>query len=633
MPTKEQYEKQKLKKENIRLSELIENSLDKTRHLFGEIFDLQTFFDYHTIAKNSDDLCRISGKSLNKDELKYYKELSTTHAKYITDFYHLPKTKKIYEQFKELTTERKNEYYNCFRDCFDIMARSYNVDCFLIALEWNRNPEDCFYLPRRENFMNMETIDGEKVNIVADAQEYIDGKLDFCFVSMPQRCGKTTWGLFVHSLLIMKNLEKSIFGVGHSSTLVKHFYSLVLQLYSDNKTYRFFEIFSGHKLFKQNAEDYTIDIDKAHSFSNFTFRSIDGNITGSTEASLAAYLDDLIKEQNEIINPDIADKIWSKVNTLILGRMKNKVRLYGTATLWGENCPFTRLIEEIKKYIEIGYMKAERIRIRLFAWCNSKGESQFNYKYDLGFDTNYFKKIELSLGETDYALYSSMYLATPIPREGRPFEKVVFYKQNEILEKEKKGEKPFIFSATDVATATGGDYLANGYFKYFASSPDIIYFIDILYSKKGSDYTIPIIMRKHIEYKVERSELEEKEAKVDKKYNYGIAWEIKKVIDSSGIICHTDVHSASGLDSKISRIHAYEDVIKGIPNTRGYIIKFLHPEERTSHSDYNLAMKHLKIYSYKKNTKDDFPDMLSQALFYCLRIEPKKELKTYRIKF
>ena len=80
--------------------------------------------------------------------------------------------------------------------------------------------------------------------------------------------------------------------------------------------------FSGHSIARKNADYFQIDIDKPKGMPNLVFRSIDSSVTGTVEGGLFMYVDDLIKEANEVINTEIADNIWTKFNIMVLGRMK-----------------------------------------------------------------------------------------------------------------------------------------------------------------------------------------------------------------------------------------------------------------------------------------------------------------------
>ena len=89
------------------------------------------------------------------------------------------------------------------------------------------------------------------------------------------------------------------------------------------------------------------------------------------------------------------------------------------------------------------------------------------------------------------------------------------------MKKYEKKKKPYIVSAVDVAVAKGGDYFAQGFFYVFEKRREV-YLLDVIYSNKGTDYTLPLSARKLIYHNVERVEFEEKEGALNKDVNYGV---------------------------------------------------------------------------------------------------------------
>ena len=69
---------------------------------------------------------------------------------------------------------------------FELNKKTYlymaqdDFDSYCVYLEWNREPQKKFYLPRRKVLYP----------IVQDLQDLADGKIDFLGVSMPPRTGK-----------------------------------------------------------------------------------------------------------------------------------------------------------------------------------------------------------------------------------------------------------------------------------------------------------------------------------------------------------------------------------------------------------------------------------------------------------
>lgn len=600
-------------------SRVISNKLREMNGFNGEIRSEEDIKNCRDIGKACEEIIKYRDSiKISEEEKWLYYEIMMRYTGYVKEYYLMPKEKKDKGLIDRIKNKRVNEsleeydmrlieYDRAIRDCFDIRARQYELDSYLIALEWNRKAESRFYLPRRECLMNLEDINGEKFSIVQDLQDLIDGKLDILSESMPQRTGKSRLSLFALSLMAFKDLEKSIFGVGHSSGLIDDFYNEIIAIYEDTKTYRAFDIFKNHIIQHKDSDKHTIDIDRRKGISNFIFRSIDGNITGSAEASLCMYSDDLIKDQSEVINKDIADKIWSKFNVLVLGRMKENIPLLYVGTLWGENCPLSRLIDEYST------LNNERYRFRQIAWHNSKGESQFNYKYNLGFTTEHFKRLERTMAESDYALWCAMYESDPISREGRPFSELKYYTNLPSIEPD------LVCFGCDVAVSAGGDYWSMP-IGYVYEKEREIYIEDVVYSNKGTDYTIPKSVEMIIKHKVQSGEFEEKEGALNKRANYGVADTVIRLLKKNGYRCNISCHSASGLKSKKSRIMSCRSEILGIDTDYSYKIYFKDKSIRQGNTEYANFIKHIRNWSeddsMQKRQIDDGVDSLSILVTY-----------------
>lgn len=611
-------------------SKIVTELLRSMNGFDGEIGNISEVIKCRDIGLACEEIIRYRNSiNISDEEYELYKTIMFRYTGYVKEHYLAPISGKKEQLMYKLKNKNSNitieeherkviEYNKAIRDCFDIRARQFELDSYLIALEWNRNPENRFYLPRRECLMNLEDINGEKFSIVQDLQDLIDGKLDVLSESMPQRTGKSRLSLFALSLLAFKNLEKSIFGVGHSSGLIDDFYNEIIAIYEDTKTYRAFDIFKNHIIQHKDSDKHTIDIDRRKGISNFIFRSIDGNITGSAEASLCMYSDDLIKDQSEVINKDIADKIWSKFNVLVLGRMKESIPLLYVGTLWGENCPLSRLIDEY------GKLNNERYRFRQIAWHNSKGESQFNYKYNLGFTTEHFKRLERTMAESDYALWCAMYESDPISREGRPFSELKYY--TELPNR----EPDFKCFGCDVAVSSGGDYWSMP-IGYVYEKEREIYIEDIVYSNKGTDYTIPKSVEMIIKHRVDSGEFEEKEGALNKRANYGVADTINRLLKKNGYRCNIGCHSASGLKSKKSRILSCRSEILGIETDYSYKIYFKDKSIRQGNTEYSNFIKHIRNWSdddaMQKKQIDDGVDSLSMLITYNIDNHKQKARK------
>ena len=71
---------------------------------------------------------------------------------------------------------------------YDTRARFGDFRAYCIALEWKRPIDKQFFLPRKRIL--------EKHGLIQAMQDVADGKLDFLFVSLAPRVGKSSLGLF-----------------------------------------------------------------------------------------------------------------------------------------------------------------------------------------------------------------------------------------------------------------------------------------------------------------------------------------------------------------------------------------------------------------------------------------------------
>ena len=193
-----------------------------------------------------------------------------------------------------------------------LMDAKVDFDSFLLYLEFNRPVGERFYLPRRKVLRP----------IVNAFQEVADGKLDLLTVSQPKRSGKSTLGMWFILFRAGNAPNGSSICSGAGDMLVKSFYNGMLDVLTQRDKYLYYDIFPEAILASTNADEKTINLKEKKRFATITCRPIDGQITGSTEATPDGliYLDDCVKNEEEAINRDRLDFLWDKIRGDILGR-------------------------------------------------------------------------------------------------------------------------------------------------------------------------------------------------------------------------------------------------------------------------------------------------------------------------
>ena len=191
------------------------------------------------------------------------------------------------------------EFHELRRDIFTSLA-FYDFDSYLIALEWDRKPEQRFYQPRRR-----------VLKTAVDAyQDLEDDKLDELFVSQPPRTGKSTPSIFAVTWKIGKDSESSNLYSAYSDKITTSFYNGCLEAINDKVAYRWGDIFHGHTLASTNGKDLTFDLDRKKHYPSVTARSIHGTLNGSCDASGWLLSDDLVSGIDEALSADRLASLW-----------------------------------------------------------------------------------------------------------------------------------------------------------------------------------------------------------------------------------------------------------------------------------------------------------------------------------
>ena len=127
---------------------------------------------------------------------------------------------------------------------------------YLLALEWNRDPDRKFFPPRRKVLKPL----------VDDLQDLADGKIDFLGISLPPRVGKSTLCIFFMTWIMGRRPDVANVMSGHSDKLTDGFYRELLAILTDNTQYLWGEIFPNVPIVNTSSKNETIDLDKSKRF-------------------------------------------------------------------------------------------------------------------------------------------------------------------------------------------------------------------------------------------------------------------------------------------------------------------------------------------------------------------------------
>lgn len=468
-------------------------------------------------------------------------------------------------------------------------AQNYQVDSGLLYLEKNRIPKEQFYEPRRNVFLQH--------NIIGSLQDLMDDKLDIFALSVPPGCGKSTLEDFFLSLVGGWFPNDFNLSSAHSSILTRSLYDGVLEIINDPVEYTWHEIFPNVEIQGTNAKETTVNLERNGRFKTWTFRSIDGSLTGATRCNRFLTADDLVSGIEEALNKNRLDTLWTKVVNDLRSRRLEGCKEFYIATRWSVHDPIGKLQQL--------YAGNPRARFIAVPALDENGKSNFLFTVN-GFSEKYFNDAKESMDEISY---NCLYQQQPVEREGL------------LLPPDKL--KRFFFSKEDVPDGCADEYIiipdkdADAIWAVcdtkdkgtdFESLPiayqygDKFFFPDVVFDDT-TDYDIldrktADILVRHNPHKI-RFESN----------NVGnrVAHNIQKMITGK---CRAEIETKPTSANKETKILVNSD----------YIAKhfyFLHPSQYKAKSDYGLFMANVTTYTTRaKVPHDDGIDSLAMMAEY-----------------
>lgn len=451
----------------------------------------------------------------------------------------------------------------------------YDFDAFLMYIEWNRNPDNRFYLPRRKTLMPM----------VKAFQAVNDGKVDLLTVSQPKRTGKTSLGLLFVLFRAGQNPGGSSICSGAGNDLVKSFYTGCLDILQKPEEYLYYDVFPNARLVATNADEKTIHLEKKKRFATITCRSIDGALTGSTEATPAGvlYLDDLVSDEVEANNRNRLDTLWDKVRGDLLGRRLEGCPIVAQGTRYSLYDPLGRL-QEIAPTMGWRTMVIERPALDPIT-------DESNFEVTLHgkkmFTTEYYRK--------ERELVSSLQWAAQFQQE--PFEaKGLLFPEDELnryFELPADKDPDTIIAACDTAEG-GGDSVMLGIAYIYGED---VFLVDCVFDNSTPEHTKPQCAKKLVEHKVVSCVFESNNA------GTYYARDVEELMKSMG--GRTSIRTKRTISNKQTRIELSSD----------NVLKHFYFKDKSlykANSQYGQMMKELTSYTRLSKPKhDDSPDGIS----------------------
>lgn len=475
------------------------------------------------------------------------------------------------EMSAKTTDKEQQKWYQLYLRC-QLFLAPYNFDDYLLFLEHKRTPEKQFYLPRR-NVLKI---------IVDNLQELEERKIKFLGISLPPRIGKTTTCLFYVTWVMGRHPELASLMSGHSDTITRSFFRECMNVIKSEE-YAWAEIFPNVKLESTSAEDEAINLGSAKRFPTLTCRAIEGGLEGVVEAAWLLYTDDLIRDREESLSPVRLDSKYQSYLNVLFDR-----KLDGCAELMvGTRWNVLDCLGRLQKL----HADDPEYRFLVIPALNSKDKSNFVYKYNKGFSTEYFLNIRKTLDRNEWM---AKYQGSPFKREGLCFpETELTYYNGELPD----GQPDKIFAAVDVAYG-GADSLSMPVcYKY----GNTVYIVDVVFNNQNKDITRPLVIGMILRHKIQLIRFEANNG------GHEYADIVDSILQQSGYHCNISYRFAPGKSGKVARIQQY------VPEIKRYV--FLDRAHRSQ--EYQKFMDELCDFAeIGQNPHDDAPDSMAQLVAF-----------------
>lgn len=305
------------------------------------------------------------------------------------------------EVLKRYCTERiiqnkLKDASSLFKAVLLLEAQGLRLDSYMQYIELQREPEKRFWIPRRKQLEP----------VCRAMQKLVDGELDILSISLPPGTGKSTLEIFLHSMMIGAFPDSCSLASGHSSTLTNSIYDGVNTILSD-PDYLWHDVYPSAGTIITNAKEQTIDLGKKHRFSSLTCRAIGASLTGATRCEKLLTADDLVSGIEEALSIERLDKLWTAYTNDLKSRKKLNCKELHLATRWSVHDPIGRL--------QTMYADSPKAQFLVMPAVDEDGESNFNYRYGVGFDKAYFEDMKNNL---DDCSWRALFMNQPIEREG-----------------------------------------------------------------------------------------------------------------------------------------------------------------------------------------------------------------------
>lgn len=523
------------------------------RELLQAIYSLVSDDTDYNTYQDLKDSCRECMKTDVPLAVEYLKKLSDRLEEVIPTIEDIDTMRKMYSLHKSVL----------------LVAAPHDFESYILYIESNRDPEKKFYPPRRKALRP----------VVEALQDLVDDKLDLLAVSLPPGCGKTTLAIFYLTYLAGIIPDEPMLTGSHSNSFVRGVYDECLRIMDKDGDYLWHDVFPLVNVVNTNAKDCRIDLGKRKRFETLEFTSIGTGNAGLYRAATLLYCDDLVSGIEVALSKERLDKLWETYTTDLRQRkIGDKCKELHIATRWS--------VHDVIGRLENQYGDSDRAKFIVVPAMNEQDESNFDYAYGVGFNTNFYKEQRDIMDDVSW---KALYMNQPIERDG------ILYQEDELRRyfELPEGTPDSIISVCDTKDR-GADYCCMPIAYQYGQN----FFIeDILCDNSKPEIVDARLVEILMKNKVQLSRFESNSA------GGRVAQTVQSEVKKKGGITHiTTKFTTSNKETKI------------IVNSPFIKEHFLFKDNSVIQSrEYKKALDMLCSYTMAgKNKHDDVPDAMSQ---------------------